>query len=151
MPLMATLLVMNYVDRVNVGFAALTMNRDLGFSPTVFGFGAGIIYFSYSLSQVPANAILTLLGVRRWIFSIMMGWGAISAACALVQTPIQFYALRLLLGMAEAGLYPGMMFYLTLWFPQAWRARLIALFSMAIPVAFVIGGPISGFLLELEG
>jgi ACS family tartrate transporter-like MFS transporter len=141
----------SYIDRVNVGFAALTMNKDLGFSPAIYGFGAGIFFVGYSLFQVPANVILDRVGARRWVFYILATWGVISAACALVQGPASFYALRFLLGMAEAGCYPGMIFYLTLWFPQAYRGRFTAGFIAAIPLAFVIGAPLSGLILRMDG
>ena len=151
LPLMMLLYLVNYIDRVNVGFAALTMNKDLGFSPAIYGLGAGIFFFSYSLSQVPANLIFAKLGARRWIFTILLVWGAISAANALVRDPLSFYALRFLLGVAEAGFFPGMIFYITLWFPQSYRGRFIALFYTAVPLAFVIGGPLSSLILPLEG
>src|SRR6185503_16058339 len=150
-PFIALLYFINYVDRVNVGFAALTMNRDLGFSPSVYGLGAGIFFWGYLLFQVPANFVLVHVGARRWIFAIMAIWGTISAANAFVQGPLSFYALRFLLGVAEAGFFPGMVLYLTYWFPQSYRARFIAGFMAAIPLAFVVGGPLSGFIMRLEG
>ncbi len=150
-PFMALLYVVNFVDRVNVGFAALTMNRDLGFSPTVFGFGAGIFFIGYFLFHVPATVILARVGARRGVFCILAAWGAISASCALVQGPASFYILRFLLGVAEAGFFPGMIFYLTLWFPLAYRARFIASFAAAIPLANIIGGPLSGLILGMDG
>ena len=110
-PFMGLLLVVNYFDRLNVGFAALTMNKDLGFSPTVFGFGAGVFFVSYALLQVPANVILERVGAKRWVFCILAAWGLLSASNALVQTPTSFYALRFLLGVAEAGFFPGMLLY----------------------------------------
>ena len=106
-PFMGLLYLVNYIDRTNAGFAALTMNKDLGFSPTVFGFGAGIFFIGYSLFQVPANVILERIGARRWIFCIMAVWGLLSASNALVQTPISFYVVRFLLGVAEAGFFPA--------------------------------------------
>jgi ACS family tartrate transporter-like MFS transporter len=148
---MMLLYLVNYIDRVNVGFAALTMNKDLGFTPAIYGFGAGIFFFSYSLSQVPANLIFDRLGARRWIFAILLVWGIISAANALVRSPSSFYVLRFLLGVAESGFFPGMIFYITLWFPQSYRARFIALFYTAVPMAFVIGGPFASVLLPMEG
>jgi ACS family tartrate transporter-like MFS transporter len=151
LPLMMLLYLINYIDRVNVGFAALTMNKDLAFTPAIYGLGAGIFFFSYSLSQVPANLIFDRLGARRWIFTILLVWGAISAANALVRSPSSFYLLRFLLGVAEAGFFPGMIFYITLWFPQSYRARFIALFYTAVPLAFVIGGPLSSVILPMEG
>lgn len=150
-PFMMGLFVVNFLDRVNVGFAALTMNKDLGFSPTVFGIGGGIVFVGYSLFQMPANAILHRMGAKRWMFCIMAVWGTISAGCAFVQTPTSFYILRFLLGVAEAGLFPGFVFYLTLWFPEEYRARFTATFSAAVPISFVVGGPISGAILGFEG
>jgi len=150
-PFMGLLYLANYIDRVNVGFAALTMNRDLGFSPVVYGFGAGIFFLGYVLFQVPANVILERVGARRAVFCILATWGAISAANAFVQNPLSFYALRFLLGVAEAGFFPGMLLYLTYWFPQAYRARYTAMFMTAMPLAFVIGGPLSGLILGMNG
>jgi ACS family tartrate transporter-like MFS transporter len=150
-PFMVLLYVVNFVDRVNVGFAALTMNRDLGFSPAVYGFGAGILFFSYALFQVPANLMFTRLGARRWVFLMLATWGVISAANALVQGPLSFYALRFLLGAAEAGFFPGMIFYLTLWFPKAYRARFTASFMAAQQLSFIVGAPLSGLVLGLDG
>ncbi len=150
-PFIFILYLVNFIDRVNVGFAALTMNADLGFSPAVYGFGAGIFFAGYSLFQVPANLILERLGARRWIFLILLVWGAISASTAFVQTATGFYAIRILLGIAEAGFFPGMVLYLTYWFPKAYRARLVALFMVAIPFANILGAPLSGLLLGLEG
>ncbi|MSP95315.1 MAG: MFS transporter [Alphaproteobacteria bacterium] len=150
-PFMMLLYLVNYIDRVNVGFAALTMNRDLGFSPAVFGFGAGVLLISYALFQVPANAMLQRLGARRWMALILLVWGAVSAACALVRDPLSFYALRFLLGAAEAGFFPGMIFYLTLWFPQTQRARFIAIFMSAAQLSFIVGGPLSSLILQMDG
>jgi ACS family tartrate transporter-like MFS transporter len=150
-PFMVVLYAVNFLDRVNVGFAALTMNRNLGFSPAVYGFGAGIFFVGYCLFEVPSNVALMRIGARRWIFRIVLSWGVISAATAFVQGPASFYAFRFLLGVAEAGLYPGLIFYLTLWFPQAYRARFMAAFITAAPLASVIGGPLSGFILGMDG
>src|SRR5882672_12816566 len=150
-PFMMLLYIVNYVDRVNVGFAALTMNKDLSFTPGVFGFGAGVFFLGYSLFRIPANMILERVGARRWIFCILVVWSVISASNALVQTPASFYAVRILLGVAEAGFFPGMVLYLTYWFPQRYRARLIAIFMAAIPFANTIGGPLSSLILQLDG
>ena len=148
-PLVVLLFTVNFLDRVNVGFAALTMNRDLGFSPGVFGFGAGVFFAGYFLFELPSNLVLTRIGTRRWIFFIMALWGAVSAACAFVQGTTSFYVLRFLLGAAEAGFFPGIMFYLTLWFPRAYRARFAACLIAAGPFANIIGGPLSGLLLGM--
>lgn len=150
-PFLGLLYLVSLVDRLNVGFAALTMNADLGFSPSVFGFGAGIFFIGYSLFQIPANLMLMRFGARRWVFTILIVWGAISAACAFVQGPMSFYVLRFLLGVAEAGLFPGVVLYLTYWFPQERRARAIAGFMAASPLAFIVVGPVSGLLLTLDG
>jgi ACS family tartrate transporter-like MFS transporter len=150
-PFLGLLYIVNYLDRVNAGFAALTMNADLGFSPSVFGFGSGVLFLGYLLFQVPANAILTGMGARRWIFFILMVWGLISASTAFVRTASEFYVLRFLLGIAEAGFFPGMMYYLTLWFPQSYRARFAAAIVCAIPLSAIIGGPASGLILDLNG
>src|SRR5882672_5850174 len=112
-PFLVVLYVVNFLDRANAGFAALTMNADLGFSPTAFGFGAGVFFVGYSLFQVPANIMLERIGARRWIFCILLVWGAISASTAFVRTASEFYAVRFLLGAAEAGFVPGIFFYLT--------------------------------------
>jgi ACS family tartrate transporter-like MFS transporter len=150
-PLMVAAYLANFIDRVNVGFAALTMNKDLGFSPSVYGFGAGVLFVAIVLFQVPANVMLERVGARRWFFSTMLIWGAISASTAFVQTPASFYVLRFLLGMAEAAFLPGMLFYLTLWFPQAYRARYSANFMLGVPLSFVIGAPLSGLILGMDG
>jgi ACS family tartrate transporter-like MFS transporter len=150
-PFMALLYVVSFLDRVNVGFAALTMNKDLGFSPEVYGFGAGIFFFGYFLFEVPSNIILEKVGARLWICRIMLTWGLVSMATAFVQGAFSFYVVRFLLGLAEAGFFPGMVLYLTYWFPTATRARFIALFLAAVPLASVVGGPVSGFILGVEG
>ena len=150
-PLILLLYLANRIDRVNVGFAALTMNKDLGFSPSVFGFGAGVFFLSYAPFQVPANLILQRIGARRWVFFITLAWGLISAATAFVRTPAGFYAVRFLLGLAEAGFFPGVIFYLTLWFPHVYRARLIAAFFTASPLAPIVAGPLSSVILQMDG
>ena len=150
-PFMGLLYLLSFVDRTNAGFAAHTMNADLGFSPSVYGFGAGIFFLGYSVFQVPANVILERIGARRWIFCIMAVWGLLSAANALVQTPLSFYVVRFLLGVAEAGFFPGMLLYLNYWFPRGYLARCIAYFMVALPLSFVIGGPLSGLILGLNG
>ena len=150
-PLIMVLYLVNGLDRVNVGFAALTMNRDLGFTPTIYGFGAGVFFLGYALFQIPGNAMLWRIGARRWVFIITAFWGAFSAANALIQSPASFYALRFLLGVAEAGFFPGMVLYLTYWFPQTYRARHTANFMIAVPIANMIGGPLSSLILGLDG
>ncbi|MGC4001603.1 MAG: MFS transporter [Anaeromyxobacter sp.] len=140
-----------YIDRVNVGFAALEMNKDLGFTPLVYGWGAGIFFIGYFLFEVPSNVALERFGARKWIARIMLTWGVISMAMALVQGQASFYTLRFLLGMAEAGFFPGIVFYLTYWFPAQQRARVIGTLMLANPIATVIGGPLSGLILSTHG
>jgi ACS family tartrate transporter-like MFS transporter len=140
-----------YLDRVNVSFAALTMNRDLGLSASQYGFGAGIFFLTYFLFEVPSNLLLERFGARKWIARIMFTWGLISGAMAFVGGPASFYLLRALLGVAEAGFFPGVIFYLTLWFPAMYRARIIGSFMAAVPLSTVFGAPISGLLLGLDG
>lgn len=137
-----------YLDRVNVGFAKLQMLSDLSFSNTVYGLGAGIFFLGYVLFEVPSNILLHKVGAKLWIARIMVSWGVIGAAMAFVQTSTQFYVLRFLLGVAEAGFIPGVLLYLTYWFPAAWRGRIIALFLAAIPMSNIIGGPLSGWILK---
>jgi MFS family permease len=139
------------LDRVNVGFAALQMNRDLGLSSAVFGLGSSLFFVAYFLVEVPSNLALEKFGARRWIARIMITWGLISAGMAFVVGPFSFYAMRLLLGAAEAGFFPGVLLYLTYWFPASYRARVIAIFMVSIPVASFIGSPVSALLLELNG
>src|SRR6266480_5456639 len=140
-----------YLDRVNVGFAALTMNRDLGLSASTYGFGAGIFFLAYFLFEVPSNLFLERVGARKWIARIMVSWGLISGATAFITGETSFYVVRVLLGIAEAGFFPGIIFYLTLWFPAVYRARIVGYFMAAIPLSTVIGAPISGALLYLHG
>src|ERR1700744_3603679 len=150
-PLITLLYFVNIMDRVNVSFASLTMNHDLGFNAAVYGFGAGAFFLGYALFQIPANAILERVGARRWIFCILLGWGALSAANAAVGSPSSFYAVRILLGVVEAGFFPGMILYLTYWFAKPYRARLVALFMAAVPLANIIGAPLSSLILGLNG
>jgi MFS transporter, ACS family, tartrate transporter len=140
-----------YLDRVNVGFAALTMNSDLGISDAAFGFGAGIFFFSYFVFEVPSNLALERFGARKWIARIMLTWGLLSGAMAFVRGETGFYVVRVLLGAAEAGFFPGIIFYLTLWFPATYRARIVGYFMAAIPLSSVIGAPVSSMLLGLDG
>jgi ACS family tartrate transporter-like MFS transporter len=150
-PFLFVLYIAAWLDRVNVGFAALQMNSDLGFSSAAFGFGSGVFFLGYCLFEVPSNLILHRVGARRWIARIMVSWGAISVAMMFVRTTPTFYMLRFLLGAAEAGFFPGVIYYLSQWYPEAQRARAIAAFMTAVPVSGVIGGPLSGGLLELNG
>lgn len=150
-PLMMLMYVASFLDRVNIGFAALQMNEDLGFSAQIYGLGAGIFFWGYFLFEVPSNLMLEKVGARIWMCRIMVTWGLLSMATAFVTGPASFFAIRFLLGAAEAGLYPGMILYMTYWFPQATRARFIALFLAAVPLSNVIGAPLSGWLLGFEG
>ncbi len=150
-PFMMLMYVVSFLDRVNISFAALTMNRDLGFSPEAYGFGAGIFFWGYFLFEVPSNLMLQKVGARLWMCRICVTWGVLSMLTAFVKDPVSFSIVRFLLGAAEAGLYPGMVLYMTYWFPSATRARFIALFLAGVPLSNVIGAPISGWLLNLNG
>ena len=138
-----------YLDRVNVGFAALTMNKSLGLSPAIFGIGSGIFFLGYFLFEVPSNLILSKVGARRWIARILLTWGIISGATAFVTGTWSFLGIRLLLGLAEAGFYPGIILYLTWWFPTHYRSRIIGIFMTAIPISIVTGSLISSQILRL--
>jgi ACS family tartrate transporter-like MFS transporter len=140
-----------YLDRVNVGFAGATMSKDLALSASAFGGAAGIFFIAYFFFEVPSNLALDRFGARRWIARIMFTWGLISGAQAFVTGELSLNVVRLLLGIAEAGFFPGIIFYLTLWFPSAYRARIVGLFMFAIPISTVFGAPISGLVLNLEG
>jgi MFS transporter, ACS family, tartrate transporter len=140
-----------YLDRVNVGFGGATMRTDLDLSATAFGGAAGIFFVAYFFFEVPSNLALNAFGARRWIARIMFTWGIISGLQAFITGEWSFYGIRLLLGVAEAGFFPGIIFYLTLWFPTAYRARIVGWFMFAIPISTVIGAPISGLMLGLEG
>src|SRR6202165_3993978 len=141
----------SFLDRVNVGFAALQMVKQLRLSPTVFGLGSGIFFISYFFCEVPSNLLLQKIGARRWIARIMITWGLLAGGMALVKGPPSLYLMRLLLGAAEAGFFPGVILYLTYWFPVEYRARIIGLFLVAIPVSSFVGSPISAALLETDG
>ena len=150
-PYLFVLYVAAYLDRINVGFAQLQMKSALGFSDTVYGLGAGIFFLGYFLFEVPSNLILARTGARIWIARIMITWGFISSAMAIVQTPMQFYALRFLLGVAEAGFFPGVIYYLSQWFPADARASAISRFMTAVAVSGIVGGPLSAALFNLDG
>lgn len=141
----------NFLDRVNVSFAALEMNRDLGFSASVFGFGSGILFLSYMLCETPSNALLARFGARKWLARIMVSWGIIASAMMFITGEYSFYTLRVFLGAAEAGFFPGIIYYLMLWFPAAYRARVTGLFMACIPLSAAIGSPLSTSLLYLDG
>src|ERR1700722_16313962 len=140
-----------YMDRVNISFASLQMNRDLHFSATVYGFGAGLFFLSYAACEIPSNLLLYRFGARRWLSRIMVTWGIIAIFMLFVRTPWQFYTARFFLGVAEAGFFPGVIFYLTQWFPQELRARAISRFYISLPLSSVVTGLIAGPLLNLDG
>jgi MFS family permease len=147
-PILFISYVLSYLDRINVGFAKLQMLGDLHFSETVYGAGAGIFFIGYFLFEVPSNVILHRVGARRWIARIMITWGVLSASMMFVQTPTSFYVLRFLLGVAEAGFFPGIVLYLTYWIPPSRQGKALALFFIAVPAAGVLGGPLSGWVLQ---
>jgi MFS transporter, ACS family, tartrate transporter len=151
LPLIVACYLINYIDRTNVSFAALTMNKDLGLTATMFGFGAGIFFFGYAFFEVPSNMVLQRVGARLWIARIMITWGMISALMAAATGPISFLVLRFLLGVAEAGFFPGMIFYLTQWFPSAVRARAISILYIAVPVSNAVAAMLSGIILGMDG
>ncbi len=151
MPILCLCFMAAFLDRVNVGFAKAQMSKELGMDATVYAAGAGIFFIGYFLFEVPSNLILAKVGARGWIARIMLTWAVISASFAFVQGEKSFYVLRFLLGAAEAGFFPGVIFYLTKWFPTAYRSRTIALFMMAAAGTGIIGSPLSGLLLELDG
>ncbi|HEV2445489.1 MAG TPA: MFS transporter [Candidatus Sulfopaludibacter sp.] len=150
-PFLVVCYFISFVDRVNLGFAALQMVRDLRMSATAFGLGGGLFFVSYFLCEVPSNLLLEKLGARRWIARITITWGFLAAGMALIRGAHSFYALRLLLGAAEAGFFPGVILYLTYWFPADYRARIIAIFTVAIPFSSFLGSPISAALLGFNG
>jgi MFS transporter, ACS family, tartrate transporter len=148
LPFLGLCYLLNYVDRVNVGFAALKMNPDLGLSAAAYGLGAGLFFIGYFFFEVPSNVILHRVGARIWIARIMITWGLVASATAFVQGEISFYIVRFLLGIAEAGFFPGIILYLTYWFPRAQRAKVVALFFLAVPLSSVLGAPISTLLIQ---
>lgn len=147
-PLLCICYIAAYLDKINIGFAKLQMQSDLGFSETVYGLGAGLFFVGYMIFEVPSNLILQRMGARVWIARIMITWGLISACMMFVTTPTQFYILRFLLGIAEAGFYPGVMLYITLWYPSYRRGKIMAYFLLGIPLSSLIGGPLSGWIMN---
>src|SRR6201998_1424656 len=153
-PLMPFLLIaylICYIDRVNVGFAALQMNKAVGIDPKTYGLGAGIFFLGYFFFEVPSNLALQRFGARTWIARIMISGGLVSAACALIGGPVSFLTLRFLLGVAEAGFFPGVILYITYWFPAHYRAVIVGIFMVAIPVAGLVGSPLYGGILYMDG
>jgi ACS family tartrate transporter-like MFS transporter len=151
MPFLLAAYLVAYIDRVNVGFASLQMNKAVGIDPKTYGLGAGIFFIGYFLLEVPSNLGLEKFGASKWIARIMISWGAVSAAFALIGGPTSFLVLRFLLGAAEAGFFPGVILYLTYWFPSEHRAKIVGIFMVAIPVAGLTGSPISGAILGMDG
>jgi ACS family tartrate transporter-like MFS transporter len=151
LPLIALAYLFAYMDRVNVSFAAAQMNDDLKFSATIYGLGGGLFFLGYALFEIPSNLMLVRFGARQWIARIMITWGLLSAGMMFVQTPMQFYVLRFLLGVAEAGFYPGVIYYFSSWFPPCHRGRAVSRFFVASPLSSVVMGGISGWLLGLDG
>ena len=150
-PLLTVAYLFNYLDRSCIGFAALTMNRDIGLSASQFGLGAGIFFLGYSFFEIPSNLAMFRFGARRWIARILITWGIASAATALVVGPNSFYAVRFILGIAEAGFFPGITFLIAAWFPPQYRTQMLAWFLVGVPASSLIGGPICSMLLELNG
>jgi D-galactonate transporter len=151
LPFLLLLYIISWLDRVNVGFAKLQMNSDLGFSETIYGIGAGIFFIGYGLCEVPSNLLLVRFGARRWIARIMITWGLISIGMMFVKGVTSFYTMRFLLGVAEAGFLPGIIYYLSHWFPRTHRAKAVSWFMIGIPLSVVFGGPLSGWLLGFDG
>jgi MFS transporter, ACS family, tartrate transporter len=151
MPFLLAAYLICYIDRVNLGFASLQMNKAIGIDPKTYGLGAGIFFIGYFLLEVPSNLGLERFGASKWIARIMVSWGLISAAFALIGGPTSFLVLRFLLGAAEAGFFPGVILYLTYWFPSEYRAKIVGIFMVAIPVAGLLGSPISGAILGMDG
>src|ERR1700709_2143774 len=151
MPFLLAAYVICYIDRVNIGFAALQMNKAVGIDPRTYGLGAGIFFVGYFILEVPSNLALEKFGARIWIARIMITWGLISAAFALIGGPISFLVLRFMLGAAEAGFFPGVILYLTYWYPAVYRAKIVGIFMVAIPLAGLIGSPVSGAILGMDG
>jgi len=147
-PFLGLLWILAWIDRVNIGFAKLQMSTDLHLSDTVYGFGAGIFFIGYFLFEVPSNVIMHRVGARVWIARIMVSWGIVSMLTMFITTPTMFYVMRFLLGLAEAGFFPGIILYLTLWFPAERRARVVSLFMTATVVSGIIAGPVSGLLVQ---
>ena len=150
-PLLTIAYIVNFLDRTNVAFAALTMNQDIGLTAAQFGYGAGILFIGYCLFELPSNVALYRVGARFWLSRIMVTWGIISVAMIFTAGATSFYVLRFLLGVAEAGFFPGAAFYLSQWFPPEYRARILARFLLGIPASTVVGGPLSSFLMEMNG
>ena len=151
LPIMTLAYIVAFIDRTNIGFAALTMNKDLGLSPLAFGWGAGVLFFGYCFFEVPSNALLYRVGARRWLSRILVTWGLTTAATAFVIGPKSFYLARFLLGVAEAGYTPGAMLFFTVWFSKDYRSRLMSWYHMAVPIASLVSGPLSSVIMQMNG
>ena len=151
LPLICLAYLCAYMDRVNVSFASVQMNVDLQFSATIYGLGGGLFFLGYALFEVPSNLLLVRFGARQWLARIMVTWGLLAAGMMFVETPMQFYVMRFLLGVAEAGFFPGVIYYFAVWFPTAFRGRAVSRFYVASPLASIVMGGISGWLLDLNG
>ena len=151
LPFLLLMYVLAFLDRANIGFAQKALQHDTGLSNAAFAFGAGVFFIGYALFEVPSNLLLHRVGARAWMCRIMVTWGLVSASMCFAHTPTAFYTLRFLLGVAEAGFFPGVIYYLTHWFPQSARARAVGVFYFGAPLAFIFGSPLSGLLLELHG
>src|SRR5579864_6848886 len=150
-PLLTIAYLFNYLDRTSLSVAGLTMNAQLGLTPAQFGLAGGIFFLGYSTFEIPSNLLLYKVGARRWIARIMISWGLVSAATAFVVGPHSFYGLRFLLGVMEAGFFPGVTFFLAAWFPAQYRTRMLAWFLVGIPLSSLVGGPVCGMLLQMDG
>jgi len=151
MPFLIFAYLLCYIDRVNVGFASLQMNKAIGLDPKIYGLGAGIFFVGYFILEIPSNLALERFGARKWIARIMISWGLVSGAFALITGPVSFLSMRFLLGVAEAGFFPGVILYLTYWYPAEYRAKIVGIFMVAIPVSGLIGSPVSGAILGMDG
>jgi ACS family tartrate transporter-like MFS transporter len=150
-PIMIAMFCANFLDRVNISFAALQMNRDLNLTPEIYGFAAGVLFISYTACEIPSNLILARVGARIWLARIMVTWGLIAAANALVTDRYSLYGMRFLLGAAEAGFFPGLMVYLSAWFPANERGRAVTLFMLGNPISVIFGAPLSTAILSMDG
>ena len=151
LPFLMICYLFSFIDRVNLGFAALQIDRDVHLGPAIIGFGGGLFFVGYFLFEVPSNLAMDRFGARRWLARIMISWGVVSATTAFIVGPWSFYANRLLLGAAEAGFFPGVLLYLTWWFPAAWRGRVVSMFYVAVPLSSFVGSPISAAILQIDG
>jgi MFS family permease len=149
-PFLTLVYVVNYLDRTNIAVASLTMNKDLGLTATEYGLGAGILFLGYTVFEIPSNLALYSVGARRWIARILITWGAVSVVTVWVYDANSYYVARFVLGVAEAGFFPGVTYHFAAWFPTQYRTRMLAWFLVAIPLSSVLGGPISGLLLEMK-